>query len=104
MGDTAGLTAQYDSIKAAAGASVRNYLKSLTISHDTLGAATEIAVRDGAGGTVLWRGRLQTTAVEDKVINFDTPLYSTANTLLEVLTITNVTGGVYVNAQGYTAP
>ena len=91
-------------IKAAAGASVRNYLKSLTISHDALGAATEIAVRDGAGGTVLWRSRLQTTAVEDRAINFDTPLYSTANTLLEVLTITAVTGRVYVNAQGYTAP
>lgn len=89
-------------IKAAAGASVRNYLKTLTIGHDTLGAATEFAVRDGAGGTVLWRGKLQTTAVEDKTITFDPPLKGTANTLLEVVTLTAVTGDVLVNATGYT--
>lgn len=89
-------------IKAAAGASVRNYLKTLTIGHDTLGASTEFAVRDGAGGTVLWRGKLQTTAVEDKTITFDPPLKGTANTLLEVVTLTAVTGDVLVNATGYT--
>lgn len=91
-------------IKGAAGASVRNYLTGLTIAADTLGAATEIAIRDGAGGTVLWRSRLQTTAMNPTNIQFPTPLFSTANTLLEVVTLTAVTGGVYVDATGYTAP
>lgn len=93
-------------IKAAAGASVRNYLNTLTLSHDTLGAATEIAIRDGAGGTVLWRGKLQTTATDSAsgsgTITFDPPLRGTANTLMEVVTLTAVTGGVFVNASGYT--
>lgn len=92
-------------IKAAAGAGVRNYLQSLQIEHDTLSAATEIAVRDGAAGTVLWRGRLQTSARSgSESIQFNPPLKGTANTLLEVITLTAVTGGVYVNAQGYMAP
>jgi len=92
-------------IKAAGGASVRNYLKTLTIAHDTLGAATELAIRDGAGGTVLWRGKLQTAAVDSTSaasIEFDPPLKGTANTLMEVVTLTQVTGGVFVNATGYT--
>lgn len=93
-------------IKAAAGASVRNYLSSISINHDTLGAATEIAIRDGAGGTVLWRGKLQTTATDSATgsgsITFNPPLRGTANTLMEVVTLTAVTGGVFVNAQGYT--
>lgn len=92
-------------IKSAAGAGIRNYLTSLTIASDALGAATELAIRDGAGGTVIWRTKLQTAALVSTTIYFETPLYSTANTLLEVLTITaTVTGGVFVNAQGYTAP
>ena len=38
-------------------------------------------------------------------IEFSNPLKSTAATLLEVVTLTaSVTGGVYVNAQGYIAP
>jgi len=90
-------------IKAAAGAGVRNYLKSLNISHDTLGAATELAIRDGAGGAVLWRGKLQTPANPALGLTFDPPLKGTANTLMEVVTLTaSVTGGVFVNATGYT--
>ena len=41
-------------IKAAV-AGKRNYVTDLQLSHATLGAATEIAIRDGAGGSVLWR-------------------------------------------------
>jgi len=90
-------------IKAAAGASVRNYLKTLTIETDTLGAATELVVRDGAAGTVLWRGKLQTATQAGRTISFDPPLRGTPNTLMEVATLTaTVTGGVYVNASGYT--
>ena len=92
-------------IKAAAGASVRNYLKTLTIAHDTLGGATELAIRDGAAGTVLWRGKLQTAAIDScqaASIEFDPPLKGTANTLMEVVTLTAVTGGVFVCATGFT--
>ena len=90
-------------IKAAAGAGLRNYITDIQISHATLGAATEFAVRDGAGGTVLWRGTLGTVANENISVRFNTPLVGTANTLLEVLTISSVTGGVYFNAQGFSA-
>jgi hypothetical protein len=89
-------------IKTAAAAGVRNYLKTLTLSHDALGGATEIAIRDGAAGTVLWRGRLQIPGVEDAVLTFDPPLKGTAATLMEVVTLIAVTGGVYVNATGWT--
>lgn len=80
----------------------RNYLSSLQIGHDVLGAVTEVAIRDGAGGTVLWRGKLQTPANEQTISPyFDPAIRGSPNTLLEVVTLTAVTGGVFVNAQGY---
>jgi hypothetical protein len=89
-------------IKAAAGAGVRNVITNLQLSSGPLGAATEVVIRDGAAGTVLWRGWKPSTA-SVTAINFDTPIRGSANTLLEVATLTaTVTGGVYVNAQGYT--
>lgn len=90
-------------IKTAAGASLRNYLTSISYAHATLGAGTEFAIRDGAGGTVLFRTILHTTAFPGREITFNPPLRSTANTLLEVITLTAVTGDVLVNAQGYVA-
>jgi len=97
VSSTAGVT-----IAAAAGASVRNYLSSLEIDNATLGATTEFVVRDGASGTVIWRGFLD-TAASRRQITFNPPLKGSANTLMEVAAITSVTGGIYVNAQGYTA-
>jgi len=91
---------------AAQAAGVRNYLTSLQLSSDALAAATEIAIRDGAGGTVLWRGKIGIAGIAGvSNIQFSDPLKSTAATLLEVVTLSaSVTGGVYVNAQGYIAP
>jgi hypothetical protein len=89
---------------AAAGASIRNYCTGISVQTATLGGATELAIRDGAAGTVIWRTQLQTTALPLINIVFPTPLKGTANTLMEVVTLTAVTGGVYVNAQGYQAP
>jgi hypothetical protein len=81
---------------------LRNYLTSLDVTSDTLGAATELAIRDGAGGTVLWRIKLPTTAMQARQFVFPSPLKGTAGNLLEVVTLTaSVTGGVWVNAQGY---
>ena len=90
-------------IKAAGAGGVRNYITDLQMSTATLGAATELAIRDGAGGTVLWRCQLQTTALPLMAINFQSPLVGSPNTLLEIVTLTAVTGGVFVNAQGYAA-
>jgi hypothetical protein len=89
-------------IKAAAGASVRNYITSCQLQTATLGGATEFAIRDGAAGTVLFRTQLQTAALPLLNIEFPSPLKGTANTLVEVVTLTAVTGGVYVNCQGFT--
>ncbi len=94
-------TATAVTIKAAAGAGVRNYVTDLQINTATLGAATELAIPDGAGGTVLWRCQLQTAALPIMSVNFQSPLVGSPNTLLEVVTLTAVTGGVFVNAQGY---
>jgi len=89
-------------IKTAAGAGIRNCITSVQISNGTLGAATEVAIRDGAAGTVVWRGFVG-TAVSSSAMEFTAPICGTANTLLEVVTLTaTVTGGVYVNVQGFT--
>jgi len=92
-------------IAAAAGAGLRNYLTGMQIFADTLGTATEIAIRDGAAGTVLWRGKIGTGgSFVGAEIKFTCPLKGTANTLMEFVTLTaSGTGSVYVNAQGYTA-
>jgi hypothetical protein len=92
-------------IKASAGAGLRNYVTSLQIGHDALGAATEFAIRDGTAGTVLWRSGLGTGATSTDMIKFDPPLRGSAATLLEVVTLTaSVTGSVFVNVQGFVAP
>lgn len=92
-------------IKAAAGAGIRNYITGIQLSATALGVATEIAIRDGAAGTVIWRANLTTAALAPLDIEFAVPLMGTANTLLEVVTLTpSGTGSVYFNAQGFAAP
>jgi len=83
----------------AAIATYRNYLTNIHISHDTLSAVTEYVIKDGA--TVILRGKLQIAASEGFDIQFPTPLRGTANTALNFALITSVTGGVFVNAQGF---
>ena len=91
--------------KAAAGAGLRNYVTSIDIMAEVLGAATELAIRDGAAGTVLWRTKIGTGGLTSgRSITFPAPLKGTANTLLEVVTLTaSVTGAVYFNATGFVA-
>jgi len=89
-------------IKAAGAANIRNYVTGLDIMAQALGAATEVAIRDGAGGAVLWRTYIGTGGQIMTHVNFPTPLKGTAATLLEVVTLTaSVTGAVFFNAQGY---
>lgn len=88
-------------IKAAAAGVVQSIL-SMQIMAEALGTATELAVRDGSGGTVLWRIKIPTAGLlGGRDINFDPPLVGTAGNLLEVVTLSaSTTGAVYVNAQG----
>lgn len=91
--------------KVAAGAGVRNYITGIDIQWEALTNATEIAIRDGAAGTVIWRGKIPAAAAGNRSIVFQTPLKGTANTLLEVVTLTaSGAGAVYFNARGYIAP
>lgn len=91
-------------VKAAAGAGVRNYVSSMQCTSDALGAATELAIRDGAAGTVIWRGKINTAGwIDGTEITFSPALRGTANTLVEIVTLTaSGTGAVYCNLQGYT--
>ena len=97
-------------VKAAASAvanvTQRNYITSFQIISTALGAATEFCIRDGAGGTVLYRHPVTTAGLTSGYcVTFDTPLRSTAGTLLEVVTLqATVTGSFAFNCQGYTGP
>lgn len=90
-------------IKAAAAAGVRNYLTAISVETDTLTTASELLILDGA--TVIWRGKLQVGATRF-ALTFPQALRGSAATALNVqtLTATGAALGVYVNAQGYTAP
>jgi len=90
-------------IVAAPSATAANYVRSIQIATDNLGAATEFVIRDGAGGTVLWRCRLLGNTLATNTINLDPALKGSAGNLIEVAAITAVAGGIYINAQGYTA-
>lgn len=82
----------------------KNVIHAIQLSADALGAATEFAIRDGAGGTVLWRMKLTTAALAQEASHyFPVPLQGSAGNLLEIVTLTaSVTGAVYFNAQGGT--
>lgn len=92
-------------VKTAGSGSDRNCITAIDLSSGALGAGTEFAIRDGAGGTVLWRFLIGTAGlVGGFAKTFPTPICGTAATLLEVVTLTaSITGALYVNAQGYTA-
>jgi len=92
---------------AAAGAGVRNYCRSLSVHTNGTNAAGEIAIRDGAAGTVIWRGFMTANQANNiPPITFDPPLRGSANTLMEFVTLTagGVSSALYVNAQGFQAP
>lgn len=92
-------------LAAAAGAGLRNYLASLDLSSIALTTATEIVIRDGASGTVLWRSYISTAGLTPTTIRFDPPLKGSVNTLMEFATLTAAGAAkpVYVNAHGFVA-
>lgn len=91
-------------VKAAAGAGVRNYVTAIDLSWDSLTTATEFAIRDGASGTVLWRHKIPSGGAGRFNQQFSVPLRGTANTLVEVVTLTaaGAAVGVFANLQGFT--
>lgn len=93
-------------IKAAAAASLRNYITGIDYWSEALTNATEIAIRDGAAGTVIWRAKIGTAGLlAGRSITFPVPIRGTAATLLEVVTLTaSGAGAVYFNAAGFVAP
>lgn len=92
--NTSGVT-----IKAAAGANRINYVTSLGISNSHATIGTEVVIRDGANGPVLWR--IWISAQHEITRNFVPPLAGSANTLLEIAEITQTaTTGVLVNVSG----
>jgi hypothetical protein len=90
-------------IKTAAAAGIRNYLKTAQISTSVLTNSTDLVIRDGSGGAVLWRTQLQTTGLPLTSLTFDPPLRGTAATLMEASLVTPTTGNINFNAQGYIA-
>lgn len=95
-----GITATTDVVlAAAAGAGLRRYLTSLTLSNNSA-TATEVVVKDGA--TVIWRDLVRANSGTFTVI-FGDPLKTTANAALNVACI-SAGAAVYANAQGFTAP
>lgn len=92
--------------KASAGAGLRNYITACQIGTTAFGAAVPIAIRDGAGGTVLWAATVPTAGwLTPLNIQFPSPIRGTAATLLEIVTTTaNTTGTAMVNCQGFVAP
>lgn len=94
--NTTGVTA-----KAAAGAGIRNYVKSASFINGHATTDTDVQIRDGASGTVLYRGFAK-AAGGGASLTFEPPLRGSANTLIEIACGT--TGSAtYINLQGYTA-
>ena len=93
-------------IAGGAGSGIRNYITSLQVSSDTLGTATEVVIRDGVSGPILWRAKIGTAGtVGIQNIRFHPPLRGSTFTILQVACVTATgTGSIYINAQGYKAP
>jgi len=93
-------------LAGGAGSGVRNYITSLQVSSDTLGTATEVFIRDGVAGPILWRAKIGTAGtVGIQDIRFHPPLRGTTNTILQAACVTATgTGSIYLNVQGYKAP
>lgn len=87
-------------LAAAAGAGLRRYLTSITLSNNSA-TATEVVIKDGAT-TVIARYMLPANA-PTVMIRLADPIKTTANAALNVACISSG-AAVYVNAQGYTAP
>lgn len=86
--------------KDAPAAGLKNYVTAIQLANNSA-VPTEIEIRDGVAGTVLWRG-MATANMPITNIPFATPLKGSVITALEVACVTTA-AKVYFNAQGYLA-
>lgn len=87
-----------------AAASLKTMITGIQLSCDTQGAASEIIIRETTGAVILWRHKLQLAAVTVVSIPLVQPLRGTqANTSIEVIIPSWLSGNVYVSIQYYTA-
>lgn len=71
----------------AQGAGVRNYLTQCTVSNSHASVGTDIVLKDGSGGSVLWTFPAAAN-YGGAVVPFPTPIKTTANTALYAANIT----------------
>jgi hypothetical protein len=100
---SAGLVATTAVTARAAVASYRNYVTGIQLSSASGSTAGLVEIRDGTGGTVLWRGVTPAGSTVD--VALEPPLRQAAvNTLIEVAPVGWLTGTFYISMQGFTAP
>lgn len=88
-------------IKASAGSGIRNCITSVQIVNEHATIGTEVVIRDGAAGTVVWRTWAQ-AAGGGISTTLPVAICGSAATLLEVAEVTaTATTGVVVSVQGY---
>ena len=71
----------------AQGAGVRNYITQCTVSNSHASVGTDVVLKDGSGGSVLWTFPAA-ASYGGAVVPFPTPLKTTANTALYAANIT----------------
>lgn len=90
-------------IAIAQGGSYRNRITSLQIIATGITVATELLIRDGAGGTVIWRFPISTAGIPLGIsIPFPSGLAASFDTAIEIncSVAAGVGSAIYVNAQG----
>ena len=88
------------SARSAAGAGLRHYITRAQVVNGHATVSTDVQIRDGASGVVLWRVFANALG-GGAAAEFDPPLRGSINTLIEVAC--NTSGAaVYINLQGYT--
>jgi hypothetical protein len=90
-------------IAPAAGVGKMSCIDAIQLSADALALGSVVVIRDGAGGPVIWRHKIGAVGLLGGLsIILPVPLKSSPNTLLEFAMLTaNITGSVYINAQGH---
>ena len=89
-------------IKAAAGAGVKNVIDYIKICNSNGTTDTKVQINDGAGGTAIWTGWAENSGGGEA--GAIPPLASTTNTLLEIKEATATsTNGVFYYVAGYTS-
>lgn len=100
-GTTAAMTGTASTqVLAAAGAGIRNYVKTITVTNSHATTDTVIQLLDGAGVKDQVYAKASTASY---TITYDPPLRGTANTAFNAQNVTTGSN-TFIHASGYTAP